>query len=238
MIVYYKIFNWGLLVLLLSIFLIAFFSFPINYITNQNININYTGDQCYPKHIKDSILVVLENQMTHHNSVGEDINIALLEDLILQKPYVKKAEVSLDVEGAINAFVSFREPFLRFVKDEKVFYVDAEWIYLPEPLRLDNKLVVVSGDVEGDTGLIDLITVIYDDVVLKELIGGVHYSNYQYVLSSKICETGIVLGNYPSLNNKEIGMLIDVYNFFLENLGCDYCSQINIQYANQIICIK
>ena len=238
MINYYKAFKWLLLVFFLSLFLLACLRFPLTYSFNNNINLNYYDDQYYPQHIKDSILVFVEQYVGSPDSINEDINIGLLEDLLIQKEYIKKAEVYLSVIGSLNIFVSFREPFFRFLIDDKAYYCDFEGVFLPESLQVDKKLLVVSGNLEGTVDLMDLIAVIYDDIVLKDLIGGIHYKNNNYIMSSTICDLGIIVRENTILNKSKIDMILGFYNFLLENHNCDYCNIIDARYSNQIICIN
>jgi len=69
------------------------------------------------------------------------------------------------------------------------------------------------------------------------LIGGIHYDD-EYILSSKLCDLKINLGPAQVLNSERIKKIELFSNLLQQELGCDYCSSIDLQYANQIICVK
>ena len=238
---YYIILKWCFLACLLGVFFILLNPFQLYYEPNKNIEINYMGDNNYSTISKDYITEISIQFLNTRDSLAKDINTSLLEDLILQDKYIKKAEVYLDLEGSLNIFIYFREPFVRIFRNNEIYYCDSEWVILPELSKVDKNLLIVSGDLDeqGFDYLFQLVSKIYNHKMLNKLIGGIHYDNESgYVLSAKVCDLGINLGKQPVLDKAKINTIEMFYSFLSKELNCDYCKSINMEYDKQIICIK
>ena len=85
-----------------------------NYVHNLNLDIvvQYMTKTNYSSVSKDDIIQIATQFLNNIDSLETDINTSVLEDLILDNKYIKKAEVYLDVEGTVNIFIFFREPFV------------------------------------------------------------------------------------------------------------------------------
>ena len=105
MINYYIILKWFFLACLLGVFFVLLNPFQLHYEPNKNIVINYMGDNNYSLISKDYITEIAIQFLNTRDSLAKDINTSLLEDLILQDKYIKKAEVYLDLEGSLNLFI-------------------------------------------------------------------------------------------------------------------------------------
>ena len=234
---YVKILKWLLLIILLG--LLWFNLHPVKYDYQNSISLHYIGD------FKDSIMTI--NQIKNltssilnpSDSLQKDINTILLEDLIEEDKYVKKAVVYLDVIGVLHVYVYLREPFLKIIQNSEIRYMDIEGVILPKKINVDQDLLVFDGELPPLEDLVLLVNTIYDCEMLEKLIGGISYSNDKgYMLSSKICDLSIYLGQVANLTPNKKNMVNLFYNFLLEHVDCNYCTAINIEYDNQIICIK
>ena len=229
------------LIFLLSVLSILLNKINIKYQSNNNFTIHYIGESNFPIYFKESLNDIAIDFFNINDTLSKDINTALLEELILENKYIKKAEVYLDLEGAANIYVYFDQPFVKMVRNNKVVYLDFEGFELPPLLHVDTNLLVVSGDVnKNNFDYIQLLTkTIYNHTLLNNLIGGVHYDTMNgYTLSAKICDLGINLGANPILDINKIDMIEAFYNFLSNNLSCDYCKFINVAHDGQVICIK
>ena len=222
----------------------VFVLFNINYhyvIDDEKINITYMNNNYLEGFSKMEILNSVKLFIHTYDSLKKDINTTVLEDLILTNQYLRKAEVYLNVDDSIDIFLYFREPFVKVLINNKIYYYDYDFMVLPKLSNFDENLLLVEGDLHVDNfhNLRNLINIIYNNDMLNNLIGGVSY-NYEngYTLSSKICDLKIGLHKNTMLNNHNVEK-IELFSVFLaEKLGCDYCNQINLGYTNQIICIK
>ena len=217
--------------LILGCFIAALISINTHYsIDDKNISINYMtenfSENFSEKEILNQIIAFVENR----DSLYKDINTSLLEDLILSNKYIRKAEVYLDAGDSINIFIYLIEPFVRLLRDYKIYYYDYDLMLLPGITDYDKNLLIITGDVTKQNfhNLVEIVDKIYESKLLNSLIGGIHYTNENLsVLSSKICDLKISIRNSLTLNNQNLKQ-IELFSVFLDNkLGCDYCKELN-----------
>jgi len=239
---YASIFKFLVFILFMGFLFVVVNFYEHDYNWNGDIQVIYVGDHHnYDINFKKKINDIAIEFFHQKDSLVKDINTHLLEDLILQDKYIRKAEVYLDLEGTAHIYICFRKPFIRFLAEDKVCYFDSEGIRLPSLSNIGDDLIVVSGDWDQKKNdyLFSLVNAIYNHSFLNKLIGGIYYDKERgYVLSSRICDLGINLGNWQELNQVTIDMIKVFYNFLLRELDCNYCEFIDVQYDNQIICIK
>jgi len=235
------IFTWALFTILVVVLIILIYSNCNIYNVNNKFIVEYVGDYNESMTSKDEIINLAQDFFSRIDSINKDINTHLLEDLITQDTYVKKAEVYLDVSGVINIYVYFREPFVRLLRDNNVYYFDVDRVMLPSLSIVDDDLLVVTGNLDDEKfeKILLLVKIIYDNHFLNQFIGGVHYDeSLGYTLSSKMCDLAINIGNNPVFDKIKIGMIELFHRFLSQELNCDYCKSINIEYDQQIICVK
>jgi len=191
--------------------------------------------------LEKSIDAIVDQFLNNRDSLAKDINTSLLEDLISSDIYIKKAEVYLDVRGVLNIYVYLREPLLRVLRNNKIYYLDSDGVLLSKPLNIDRSLLIFKGELEPHefNDLIHLVNKIYNHDMLNRLIGGITYDDkVGYVLSSRICDLKINIGMIPILDKKKINMIKLFFSLLSNHLDCNYCNSINIENHKQIICVK
>ena len=226
----------GFLLLVIFVFVLSIvridYTAPI-----QQVEIHYLNDNLYKDFSKEDIVLQAKSFFASHDSL-KDINTALLEDLILEYKYIDKAEVYLDLAKVAHIYLSFRDPFVKVLRNDKIYYYDSDGVLLPPLLKVKN-LLVISGDLEHHKfkNFIPIVEQIYNNNILNNLIGGIHFDAKEgVVLSSKLCDLGINIGEHDIKNKLNV---IELFSGFLSTeLGCDYCKTINVKYSNQIICVK
>jgi len=236
-----KILKWIFGLLIVCIFLFVLFSVKTNYDRSiERVSVNYLNENLYKHFSEEYIIDQVKSFMNTQDSL-KDINTSLLEDLILENKYINKAEVYLDLDDIIHVYIKFREPFVKVLRDSKIHYYDSDGELLP-PLLSGKQLLIISGEVKEQDikTLFPLITDIYNDDMLNDLIGGVYYdSEKSCVLSSKICDLGIKIGDVEGFDiRKKLNIIELFFNFLIQNMECDYCEIISLEYDNQIICIN
>ncbi|MAZ55583.1 MAG: hypothetical protein CMP54_01085 [Flavobacteriales bacterium] len=235
------ILTWALFTILSVVLITLIYSNCNIYNVHNKFIVEYIGDYNQSMTSKDEIINISKDFFSRRDSVNKDINTQLLEDLITQDTYIKKAEVYLDISGVINIYVYFREPFIRLLRDNNVYYFDTDKVMLPSLSVVDDDLLVVTGNLDDDEfeKILLLVKMIYDNNFLNQLIGGVHYDeSLGYTLSSKMCDLAINIGKNPVFDKIKIDMIELFHRFLSKELNCDYCKSINIEYDQQIICIK
>ena len=238
----HKILKVIALVIIFSVFVVSLLSIDLNYKIsgNEEVIFHYVNENYYQDFSEDNLLDEIKEYSKNQDSL-KDINTTLLEELVLANKYVKKAEVYLTVDQVINVYIHFREPFVKVLKDNKMYYYDIDGVMLPTLSKVKN-LLIFSGEIEGVrfTDFVKIAKRIYNSNMLNDLIGGVYYEKEKgYVLSSKICDLAIYLGHDASVEFEKKSGLIELFSVFLsKELGCEYCKAINLQFDNQIICVK
>ena len=111
---YYTILKFIFSILLVATFLyLIIFSINTKYNTPNNTIIKFMSKNIYQGVSEGNILAELQNTINFQDSLYVDINTSLLEDLLLQHKYIKKAEVYLDLSDVLNVFIDFRQPFVK-----------------------------------------------------------------------------------------------------------------------------
>tara|TARA_B110000444_G_scaffold151116_1_gene141419 strand:- start:1446 stop:2159 length:714 start_codon:yes stop_codon:yes gene_type:complete len=231
------IFKIAVSILGFSMIGISLYCVQNKYDVNNDIIVWFVNKPEYIPLSEDDIVKICSNYLNQKDSLS-DMNIHLLEDLISNNEYVQEAELYLDVNGKLNALIYCREALVRIINDKIISYADYNG-FLSELKDVNKKLLVLTGFVDLNSDLMTLIKYINNNKKLKSLVGGIHVDKDRgYILSIKNCEISVYLGTNPLLNENKASMLSGVYDFFLKELGCDYCNAINLEYKNQIICIK
>tara|TARA_B100002052_G_scaffold294717_1_gene319947 strand:- start:1438 stop:2154 length:717 start_codon:yes stop_codon:yes gene_type:complete len=229
-------FTCGLLLITLFIFTLSLVE--IDYQPHiQEVEVHYLNDNLYKNFSKQDIVFQAKLFFNTQDSL-KDINTSVLEDLILEYEYINKAEVYLDLAKVAHIYISFREPFVKVLSDDRIHYYDDDGVLLPALLESQD-LLVISGDLAENEfkNFIPIVEQIYNHDMLNNLIGGIHYDILEgFELSSKLCDLGIKIGQHDI--RSKLNIIKSFSAFLSEELGCDYCKTINLKYNNQIICVK
>jgi len=225
--------------LVLSLFTYLLLIIEYNHdLSDRQVAIHFMNKNIY-QNISEETFEEKANLFLNALDSIQDINITLLEELIMANNSVKKAEVYLGLEDKINIYINFREPFVKVLENNKIYYLDSEEVILPALKNFQDNLMVVSGEITW-TELRDVFSLVedlYNDNVLGKLIGGVHYNKGDgYILSSKLCDLGINIGKRPVFDFNKLKQIELFLIYLSEEMGCDYCDIINLEYDNQIIC--
>ena len=224
--------------LLISLFFFSISSVDIDYQSPiQDVEVHYLNDNLYENFSKQDIIMQAKLFFNTQDSL-KDINTSVLEDLILEHKYINKAEVYLDLAKVAHVYISFREPFVKVLNNDRIYYYDYDGVLLPTLLGFQD-LLIISGDLDENEfkNFIPIVEQIYNHDMLNNLIGGVHYDFSEGIeLSSKLCDLGIKIGQHDIRN--KLNIIKSFSAFLFEELGCDYCKTINLKYNNQIICVK
>ncbi len=227
----------------LTILLLLWSLVNIDYNENRlfnNLTINTMNQNSFDgieiNYIENKILEIINS-----NKETTDINIILLEDLIIDNNYIKKAEVYLDTNDDLNVDIFFREPVVKLVDQGRVYYLDSDGVKLPKLKAPTENTLVLTGfngsKISIEIG--DMINEIKKNKHLTDIFGGVHYISHNlFLLSSKICDLGIFINNNFLSDSNKLKQLEMFLIYMSEIEGCDYCEEIDLRFENQIICIN
>jgi cell division protein FtsQ len=172
-----------------------------------------------------------------------------LEDLLERNPYIKRAEVSMDVTGRMEIKVEQSVPLIRIMPEGRNgFYLDTEGNILPLSDHFVPDIILVSGfieDPERSPGGMDQLRKIHDfcsyvtgHPLWNEQIVQIYVNRSgEYELIPRVGAHQILLGTLDQweqkLNNLEL-----LYRQGLSTYGWNSYQTINLKYTNQVICTK
>ncbi len=191
------------------------------------------------------------------------INMALLEKIMLNNPFIESARVFSTIDGKLHIEVVQRDPIVRVInfRDES-FYMDGNGVYMPVSENYTARVPVANGfifnrEAEGnvraysDEELNDTTVAVsraYQVFQVAEYIRQHEFWNSQieqiYMnlngdmeLIPRVGEHKIVFGDSRDLKIK-FEKLYLFYQEGLNNTGWNKYTTINLKYQNQVVCTK
>ena len=188
------------------------------------------------------------------------LNIAKLEKIISEQPYVKSAEVYTDINGVLNVKIAQRMPVVRIINsNNRGFYIDKEGYLLPLSPKVSLRLLVASGNINYSP---DFDTTMYlyaknEDKNVKilkdilELAGFINENKFwraqiQQIYVNKNLEFELVplvgsqiiyFGTIENYKTKFKKLEATYKKGFLYK-GWNKYKTINLKYDNQVVCEK
>jgi len=228
-----------------------------------------------------SVKVVVKDTLKHHfvnkddliqlidNSIGgvlgspmDDVNVAELEKLISDQPYIKSAEVFKSINGNLNIEIKQRNPIIRIINENNLgFYIDNEGELLPLSRKISLRLPVANGYIKFYPDLSTSVNIFSDEYmedanakVLRELSTLATFINKDVFWKAQIEQIYVTKDlefELVPLVGAQIILLgsIDDYKEKFRNLEATYkkgflykgwnrYKTINLKYHNQVICEK
>jgi cell division protein FtsQ len=185
-----------------------------------------------------------------------------MEELIVENPYVKSAEVYVNIEGDLRIDIVQRSPMVRILPDgSSGFYLDREGVVLPLSERFAPMVLPVTGPMdmkypEPGTRLADVreqlekegAGFIYEVLEFSDYVTSDPFWSKQFVqlyrnrkgeyeLIPRVGAHHILLGTMDHYREKlrNLGLL---YEQGFGSEGWNRYNKINLKYSNQVICTK
>lgn len=213
------------------------------------LKVNVQGKETFID--QHDISVMINNQFGV--IVGKELNSIQfheIEEAIEKLPYVSKAEIHADMDGAVYVDVQQREVVLRVInKQGREYYVDTKGQKIPVTLKYVPHVLVATGKItEGyDKPLQEVQSVLLKDLV--HIVQGIKgdelwenqivqiYVNEQsdIELIPRVGNEVLVIGSADSLDSK-LSRLETYYKNILPKVGSQAYARINVKYGGQIIC--
>lgn len=190
------------------------------------------------------------------------IDLEKIHQVIASSPFVKSANLTIDVNGKVKANVVQRRPIVRVVDFAGAqFYIDSEGKRVPISHEFTARVLVANGKIRslqnpaakpGMMGAkepyqllpVDLQNIfvvakqLERDEFTKALVEQVYLnSNGEIELIPKVGEQTILLGDTTSLHEK-LGKLKTFYTHGNRNEAWSTYRFINLKYRDQVICKK
>lgn len=186
------------------------------------------------------------------------INIEQIQKLLRSNPYIKKATVTIDVNGIVSAYLVQREPVLRIIDiDDDNYLVDSEGSIMPVNYHMPVRVMIANGNInlrrsignlksKENNGvnksiigcLLKTAKALNSDSLTTALIEQIYVNKSEELeLVPKIGNQSILLGDTIELNEK-LNKLKLFYTQGMKNKAWDTYKVINLKYQDQVVCIK
>jgi len=212
---------------------------------------------------EDIHLVVLNKFGELKGQKLSSINIALLEKIIDNNPFVADAEVFSSIDGKLNIEVLQRRPVVLVVNfSNESFYVDDEGVFMPLSEKYTARVPLANGyifnretelkiqdpDVKNINDSLSPASIMRDVYNVSLFVAQDDFWNAQieqiYVNSNgdlelipRVGRHSIILGNGKDLKEK-FDRLFLFYTDGLNKAGWDKYKTINLKFKDQVVCTK
>ncbi len=235
-------FNWmkiKLFFLLVLIFGLFYSTISVNnlrdisktdiYIHNSN-NLFITKDS-----IKSAVTKIITTKNIHKSSV----HLKALEFELNKIELVRKSDVFIDVNGTMIIDIEQRKPIARFIDNKS--YLDEDGLVMPKSKYYSARVPVIKGyaNTQDQLDLIyQLTNYIKDDKFLSQSATEILIdSNSNFSIKLRDYRFKILIGQLNNLDLK-IKNFKAFYINALANQILNKYSVINLQFDNQVVCVK
>jgi len=169
-----------------------------------------------------------------------NLNIRKIENTLNGSPFVKESQVFKDVDGNLSVKINQKTPVMRVNTGVEEYYLSDQLTKIPLSNQYSAQVLLAGGDIKKSdfSGLKAMSEAISADKLLKKHI----------IAVKKVAPNSFNLfvnkGNYII----EFGELRDFdekfeklklfYDQYLDKVGLNYYSKINLKYKNQIVATK
>ncbi|UIR56478.1 FtsQ-type POTRA domain-containing protein [Sphingobacterium sp. SRCM116780] len=180
------------------------------------------------------------------------IPLQKIEETLRKLPYVSKATVHLDMDGALAINIEQREVVMRVInKNGREYYIDLHGLKVPTTLKYVPHVMIATGNIEEGyknpldsvkSSLVkDLFRVtqfIEKDELWSNQVVQVFVNNDNDIeLVPRVGNQQLIIGTADSLDQK-FSLLQTFYKEIMPKVGVDTYNKVNVKYAGQIICEK
>jgi len=170
-----------------------------------------------------------------------NINKEEIEQLLLKKPMILKAEVFNTLSGVFRIKILQRDPILRVITKKGGYYLDIDGNKLPLSENYTSRTLVVTGNVKLDKlkdELLELSKFIINDEFWNAQINQIHVAkNKDYILIPRVGDQTIRFGGIDNYERK-FQKLLALYRDGFEKVGWNKYTNIDLRYHNQVVCTK
>ena len=199
------------------------------YIHNSN-NLFITKDS-----IKSAVIKIITTKNIHKSSV----HLKALEFELNKIELVRKSDVFIDVNGTMIIDIEQRKPIARFIDNKS--YLDEDGLVMPKSKYYSARVPVIKGyaNTQDQLDLIYKLTnYIKDDKFLSQSATEILIdSNSNFSIKLRDYRFKILIGQLNNLDLK-IKNFKAFYINALANQILNKYSVINLQFDNQVVCVK
>jgi len=186
---------------------------------------------------KEVIIEYLRENTLHPDSILlEDVSFRDIENVLTQHPSIKSAEVYSDMNANVFISVTQRNPIVRVQEDKKGYYLDEDGLEIPLSNVYTSRMLLVTGEVNSvnNKDLFNLTNFIYNNDFWKKQIVQINIENSKLLMLTKLGEQ-LEFGEIKNVKEKFENLMLYYEKGNSQNI--DY-KTLNLEYNNQIVCIK
>ena len=233
-------FNWGKILLVLSLI----FSIGVFYASNlmnnsriiNKIHVKITPNSSYFIS-SDSI----RNSINKYILTSKDsISLSKIEEEIDKNTYVEKSQIYMKIGQELNVDIKQKEPIARIITSDSIFYLDKNSNFMSlSKLKSSNVPLIFGFSEYSDLKyLTEISLIIKKDEFLNNNISQIFIKDDQKIdLKIRGNNTIIEFGNNNRLKNK-IQNLKAFYNRAISKNEIDKYKKINLRFENQVVVVK
>jgi cell division protein FtsQ len=197
------------------------------------------------------------------NPVGQpmgEVDLKAMENILMQIPEIKKAEVYKNMNGEIGIKIQQRVPIARvFNQSGRNFYLDDEGFQMPVSEKYSPRVMVFTGNINDPATdlsareldlnpeldkmymadeIFQLAKFISDDEFWSAQIQQIHVNaSGEFELIPTVGNHRVIFGSLENMNGK-FKKLFVFYKEGLNNTDWEKYDSVNVKYKHQIICTK
>lgn len=252
-ITYWKRLLYGFLAFASLVGLVMLMSFisrkSADYVCKQ-VHIVLPGEQSFIA--RSDIDTILKRQ--YGELVGKTLSglpIHEMEEILGAIPFIKKAEITADMDGTLVIQMEQRTAMLRIINQQgEQYYLDEAGVKMPLSPYYTPSVLVANGRIEESFKQLDSIRsplvadlfktadFIRSDTLWDHQIEQLYVNNLGDIeMIPRVGDQTIILGNADSLENK-FDKLYLFYKKVIPSVGWDYYKTVKLNFAGQLVCEK
>ncbi len=181
--------------------------------------------------------LLIQNNARVKKQAKSVIDLYMLEEQVLENPYVEKVSLFITVDGNLNTVIQQREPIARILDGNSSYYVDSQAVKVPISENYSARVPVITGISNKNeiSRLIVLLNKIVEDNFLsKEIIGIELKAQNEYMFTVRSGNYRINFGDLTEIDSKIKKLKAFYSKVFLDSTIHKY-KTINIKYHNQVV---
>ncbi|MDC3130407.1 hypothetical protein OA870_04155 [Bacteroidota bacterium] len=205
----------------------------------------------YNQELNQKIKISAENLYTDHNKILDYVKqivftrnhqeISSLENELEKMSHIESAEIYFSVNGEVSLSYYEFEPVVRvFSSENQSYYLDPNCKRIPLSEKYTADLILFTGHTENikDNLILNLAKKINSNKFLSNQVSEVFINESSEAFFIPVIGSHkIKLGGFNNLEVK-IKKMMTFYDKIIPKHGWEKYSEINLEYQNQIICLK
>ena len=232
------IFKWMLAISLLVVLL----TFTNESQAVQEISLNKIEIQESPDDFLNPQIVLnyLKNKSLLSDSLlAPDFNKELLENLLESHPAIRGVEVFTNQKGEMNILIEQKKAIVRIKSNTDDYFLDEDGRKMQLSDNYTPKLVVATGDIrtKHHFEIYSFIKQINKSDFWNAQIAQIHFEKDKILLIPTVGNQKINIGDFDNILQK-LDNLYQFYKVVMPVKGWQTYSDINLNFNNQIVCVR